>query len=101
MRPQTFQQLLQAGPHDVDVLNADELETNVGVVVLVLVAFTCCAVRQGVQLQGAKTTVARLRTPVWNVSNQSSPYLWPSIHDVDESTVVIGFADGLQHALVF
>lgn len=52
----TFQQLLQAGPHYVDVLDADKLEANVGVVVLVLIAFTCCSVSQRVQLQDRKIT---------------------------------------------
>lgn len=40
----TFKELLKAGPHYVDVFNADKLEANVWVVVLVLVAFTCRSV---------------------------------------------------------
>lgn len=46
----TFLQLLEAGPHDVDVLDAHELEADVGVVVLVFVAFARRSVRQRVQL---------------------------------------------------
>lgn len=46
----TFQQLLEAGPHDVDVLDAHELEADVGVVVLVFVAFARRSVGQRVQL---------------------------------------------------
>lgn len=47
----TFQHLLQAVPHDVDVLYPDELELDVGVIVLILVAFPRRAVCHGVQLQ--------------------------------------------------
>lgn len=57
----TFLQLLEAGPHDVDVLNAHELEADVGVVVLVFVAFARRSVRQRVQLhrdEGGKKTRA-------------------------------------------
>lgn len=32
---------------------------------------------------------------------RSSRYLWPCVHDVNESAVVIGLTDGLQHVLVF
>lgn len=42
--PDHFKQLLQAGPHYVDVFNADKLEADVGVIVLVLIAFTCCSI---------------------------------------------------------
>lgn len=44
----TFQQLLEAGPHDVDVLDAHKLEADVGVVVLVFVTFTRRSVGQRV-----------------------------------------------------
>lgn len=47
----TFQQLLKTGPHDVDVLDANELEADVGVVVLVFVAFARRSVGQRVQLR--------------------------------------------------
>lgn len=47
----TFQQLLQAAPHHVDVLNAHKLEANVGVVVLILVAFARRSVGERIQLQ--------------------------------------------------
>lgn len=47
----TFQQFLQAAPHYVDVFDADKLEADVGVVVLVFVAFTCCPISQCIQLQ--------------------------------------------------
>lgn len=55
----TFLQLLEAGPHDVYVLDAHELEADVGVVVLVFVAFARRSVRQRVQLhrdEGGKKT---------------------------------------------
>lgn len=48
----TLEQLLKAGPHHVDVLDAHELEADVGVVVFVLVAFARRSVRQRVQLRG-------------------------------------------------
>lgn len=47
---QTFQELLQTSPHHMDVLNPNKLEADVRVVVLVLIAFPCCTVRQRVQL---------------------------------------------------
>lgn len=37
-----------------DVFNANKLEADVGVVVLILVAFTCCSVSERVQLQDRK-----------------------------------------------
>lgn len=40
----TFQKFLQAAPHYVNVFDANELEADVGVVVLVFIAFTCGAV---------------------------------------------------------
>ena len=46
----TIDDLLLAAPHHVNVFDADELQLDVGVVVLVLVAFPCCSVRHGVQL---------------------------------------------------
>lgn len=52
----TFQELLEAAPHDVDVFDADELEADVGVVVLVLIALARRSVGQRVELQGGDTT---------------------------------------------
>ena len=40
----TFQHFLLAVSHNVDVLNADELEFDVGVVVFILVAFSSSSV---------------------------------------------------------
>lgn len=34
-----------------DVFDANKLEADVGVVVLVLIAFTCCAIGECIQLQ--------------------------------------------------
>lgn len=48
----TFQHFLLAVSHDMDVLDADELEFNVGVVVFVFVALSCSSVRDGIQLEG-------------------------------------------------
>lgn len=36
----------------------------------------------------------------WETAWPSPPYLRPGIHDIKKSAVVIGFADGLQHALI-
>lgn len=47
----TVDDLLLAAPHHVDVLNANEVQLDVGVMVLVLIAFTCGSVRHGVQLR--------------------------------------------------
>lgn len=47
----TFQHFLLAVSHDVDVLDADELEFNVGVVVFVFVAFSCSSVCDCIQLE--------------------------------------------------
>lgn len=55
----TFQQLLQAGPHDVDVLDAHELEADVGVVVLIFVAFARRSVCQRVQLHRGEMTKSK------------------------------------------
>lgn len=40
----TFQQFLLAVPHNVDVLYADELKFDIGVVVFILVTFSCSSV---------------------------------------------------------
>ena len=58
----TFTQLEQTVAHDVYVLNAPELELDVRVEVLVLVAFSCRSVRHGVYLstqQARSVTRAR------------------------------------------
>lgn len=47
----TVYDLLLAVPHHVDVLDADEVQSDVGVVIFVLVAFPRRAIRHGVQLQ--------------------------------------------------
>lgn len=47
----TFQHLLLAVSHDMDVLDADELEFNVGIIVLVFISLPCSSVRDGIQLQ--------------------------------------------------
>lgn len=52
----TFQHFLLAVPHDVDVLNADELEFNVGVIVFVFVALSCSPVCKCVQLEKTSGT---------------------------------------------
>lgn len=46
----TVDDFLLAAPHHMNVFNADELQLDVGVVVLVLVAFTCCSIGHSVQL---------------------------------------------------
>lgn len=46
----TVNYLLLAAPHHVDVLYTDEMQLDVGIVVLVLIAFTCCSICHGVQL---------------------------------------------------
>lgn len=86
-----------------DVLDAHELEADVGVVVLILVAFARRSVGQRVQLavRGRKLLLRQLpmggleRFRFWR-----PPHLWPGVHDVDKAAVVIGLHDGLQHALV-
>lgn len=52
----TFQHLLLAVSHHVDVLNADELEFNVGVVVFIFVALSCSPVCERVQLEETSGT---------------------------------------------
>lgn len=47
----TFQHFLLAVSHNVDVLDADELEFDVGVVVFILVAFSGSSVCDCIQLQ--------------------------------------------------
>lgn len=46
----TVNDFLLAVPHHMNVLNADELQLDVGVIVLVLVAFTRGSICHGVQL---------------------------------------------------
>ena len=57
----TFHHLLQALPHDVDVVNVVELIHNVGIMVQVLVPLTSGPVRYGIDLRelfgGKKNTV--------------------------------------------
>lgn len=52
----TFQHLLLAVSHYVDVLNADELEFNVGVIVFIFVALSCSPVCERVQLEKTSGT---------------------------------------------
>lgn len=52
----TFQHFLLAVPHDVDVLNADELEFNVGVIVFVFIALSRSPVCECVQLEKTSGT---------------------------------------------
>lgn len=47
----TVQQLLEAGPHDVDVLYPQELELDVCVMVVILVAFTSRLIGHGINLK--------------------------------------------------
>lgn len=47
----TVQQLLEAGPHDVDVLYPQELEFDVCVMVVILVAFTSRLIGHGINLK--------------------------------------------------
>lgn len=48
--PHTVDELLLAAPHHVDVLDADELQSDVRVVVLILVAFSRRPIGHRVQL---------------------------------------------------
>lgn len=47
----TFEHFLLAVSHNMDVLDADELEFNVGVVVFIFVAFSCSSVCDCIQLE--------------------------------------------------
>lgn len=47
----TVQQLLEAGPHDVDVLYPQELELDVCIMVVILVAFTSSLIGHGINLK--------------------------------------------------
>lgn len=44
----TIDDSLLAAPHHMNVLNADEEQLDVGVIVLVLIAFTCCSICHGI-----------------------------------------------------
>lgn len=46
----TFDEFLLAASHHVDVLDADELQFNVRVVILILIAFSCCPIGHRIQL---------------------------------------------------
>ena len=90
-----------------DVLDPHKLKADVGVVIFILIAFTSCSVGHGIQLQrGRKINTHRgtenVHILLWEeiASHVEIGYLGPGIHDVDKSAVVIGFADGLQHALI-
>lgn len=48
--PLTINDLLLAAPHHMDVLDPNELQFDVGVVVLILVAFSCGFICHGIQL---------------------------------------------------
>lgn len=50
----TLQQFLQAVSHDVDVFNPLEVESDIGIVVLILVAFSCRTVCHCIQLTNTK-----------------------------------------------
>lgn len=46
----TVDDFLLAAPHHMNVFDANELQLDVGVVVFVLISFTCCSICHGVQL---------------------------------------------------
>lgn len=46
----TVNDFLLAVPHHMNVFNADELQFNIGVVILILIAFTRCSICHRVQL---------------------------------------------------
>lgn len=50
----TFQKFLQAAPHYVDVFDANELKTDVVIVVNILIALPSCPIGHGIQLQRSK-----------------------------------------------
>ena len=56
----TIHQLLQTGPHHVDVLNPTELELDVRVVVVILVPFPSSLVGHGVDLQQTTNNIISL-----------------------------------------
>lgn len=56
----TIHQLLQTGPHHVDVLNPTELELDVCVVVVVLVPFPSSLVGHGIDLQQTTNNIISL-----------------------------------------
>lgn len=60
--PLTLQQFLQAVSHDVDIFNSLEVEPDIGVVVLILIAFTSCAVRHCIQLAKTKNVQKYMHT---------------------------------------
>lgn len=47
----TFEHFLLAVSHNMDVLYADELEFNVGIIVFIFITFSCSSVCDGIQLQ--------------------------------------------------
>lgn len=50
-RQWTFDELLQALPHDMDVLNIVELVVSIGVVASCLVSLPCCTVCHSIDLE--------------------------------------------------
>lgn len=57
---QTFQKLLQASSHHMNILDAHKLEADIRVVVLILIAFPCRTIRQCVQLRKHKKCLRNL-----------------------------------------
>lgn len=51
----TFQQFLQAAPHHVDVLYANEFKTNVFIIIFILIALPSSSVGHGIQLANSRS----------------------------------------------
>lgn len=101
MPPLTIDNFLLAAPHHMNVLNADEQQLDVGVVVLVLIAFPRCSVGHGIQL------FMRLLLLCTSAPFSMQPrlamksvYLGPGVHHVYVITARVGFHQGLHHHLI-
>lgn len=72
----TFQHFLQTVPHDMDVLDPDKLELDVGIIVFILVALPGSTVGHGIQLQGLAKQSSHRRYSGHETTNtcQGYPY---------------------------
>lgn len=55
----TFQQFLQAAPHHMDVLYANEFKTNVLIIIFILIALPSSSVGHGIQLANSRSRKER------------------------------------------
>jgi hypothetical protein len=79
----------------VNVFNADELELDVLVKILIFVPFASSPVSHGIYLEQKENLY--LMESLLNLST----YLRPSVHDIHELGIRVRFQNAVEHLLIF